>query len=718
MGCSVSKVVVTRDHYYAAAKPNGFTIHNILIEGGIKKDNKGIIKELHNYKMGSCIGQGAFGEVYRCWNLLEKSNLHKNGTPGAVKIIKMQKNYIKEISILSKINHPNIVRLPEYIEDPDEKVLYLIMECLGSVLCSCSPTGVLNESPWHESRARMYFSQLFESLEYLHTMDIAHRDIKPENIVFTQDRTSVKLIDFGESRHFKTGDDSCKQTTGTPQYHSPELAVGTGAMNSDKAKDVWSLGVTLYLVLVGKIPFGEGEQNQLTLWEKISQDSLTFPKNGPQLSQEATILLGKLLEKNQTLRITPSEAKDSSWITGFEHAPRLTNVVTNTTVVEYPSVDSLEMSGTTELVSSCTPLVIDRNPGWKSISKTTDANLSTPHTSSIASPVQKGIRGIKKHIFSSLEGSDSLGHSPSSPLSSFNSESPSAVSLTTTSSRRTSCNHLPKTPKIMTVVSIPALHHESTTSTPTNADSVNSSPNSSPRGMAERTPVSDILTIVSQDCRSKIKILVVDDDFHQRNIISRMMKDLIKPQVGVTCTIDTAEDGDEAVRAVLDSKEEPYSLIILDIHMPRVSGIAASMDIRVAEQQYGRLEVPIFGITSDPSKSLKDLCRKAGMQALLMKPILPDVLRDILQWTNIPCNRDINDVFTATNGWHSSCKKHIERCRARGSATPNIDWWYTVDFDDDSSLSSDSPKSKVLPPILPPPSLTKRSLQLRQANWT
>jgi serine/threonine protein kinase len=100
--------------------------------------------------------------------------------------------------------------------------------------------------------AQKYFAEIFASVEYLHTeMRISHRDLKSENIMFDRNHT-IRLIDFGLSSRFNLEDDTSKTKCGTPAYSAPEILLGKPYT---KSVDFWSLGVILYHMLTGVLPF-------------------------------------------------------------------------------------------------------------------------------------------------------------------------------------------------------------------------------------------------------------------------------------------------------------------------------------------------------------------------------------------------------------------------------------------------------------------------------
>lgn len=115
-------------------------------------------------------------------------------------------------------------------------------------------------------QTREYFRQLVLSLEYLHHNGVTHRDIKPENILFSKDRDLVKLADFGVSEMFepKTNDDRIKTQGGSPAFLSPEaFTASTSTAVHGRPVDIWALGVTLYCMLTGTLPWNTAHPAEL-----------------------------------------------------------------------------------------------------------------------------------------------------------------------------------------------------------------------------------------------------------------------------------------------------------------------------------------------------------------------------------------------------------------------------------------------------------------------
>eukprot|EP01126_Amoeba_proteus_P010979 TRINITY_DN14352_c0_g1_i1.p1 TRINITY_DN14352_c0_g1~~TRINITY_DN14352_c0_g1_i1.p1 ORF type:complete len:267 (-),score=53.65 TRINITY_DN14352_c0_g1_i1:54-854(-) len=257
----------------------------------------------------------------------------------AIKIIDKEKTYGKdkkmltqlnrEIDILRKIKHPNCVNF--YGMTNGQKYLYIYLEYAegGELFKKISEKGRLTER-----EARRLFMQLLQAVNYLHKRGIAHRDLKPENILLDKNG-NVKVSDFGLARLME---ESAMMTTlcGTPQYVAPEV-IRIGMPNSDPEVpgysdkvDMWSLGVTLYLLLTGELPFN-GE-DRIKLFRNIEEGNYSFPSTlWSGISTEAQDLVVRLLDVNPSTRLTSDEAIEHPWFGGSVVKPLQKQINTTAT---------------------------------------------------------------------------------------------------------------------------------------------------------------------------------------------------------------------------------------------------------------------------------------------------------------------------------------------------------------------------------------------------
>uniref|UniRef100_H2YPI1 MAP/microtubule affinity-regulating kinase 3 n=1 Tax=Ciona savignyi TaxID=51511 RepID=H2YPI1_CIOSA len=260
------------------------------------------------YRILKTIGKGNFAKVKLARHVL-------TGREVAIKIIdKKQLNpsslqkLFREVRIMKHLDHPNIVKLYEVIEN--SKQLLLVMEYAngGEVFDYLVAHGRMKEK---EARAK--FRQIVSSVQYLHSKKIVHRDLKAENLLLDADM-NIKIADFGFSNEFTPGhklDTFC----GSPPYAAPELF--QGKKYDGPEVDVWSLGVILYTLVSGSLPF-DG-QNLKELRERVLRGKYRIPFY---MSTDCEHLLRKFLVLNPTKRGTLTAVMQDKWMNiGHEDEP-------------------------------------------------------------------------------------------------------------------------------------------------------------------------------------------------------------------------------------------------------------------------------------------------------------------------------------------------------------------------------------------------------------
>uniref|UniRef100_A0A665X9G4 MAP/microtubule affinity-regulating kinase 3 n=1 Tax=Echeneis naucrates TaxID=173247 RepID=A0A665X9G4_ECHNA len=255
-----------------------------------------------NYRLLKTIGKGNFAKVKLARHVL-------TGREVAIKIIdKTQLNptslqkLFREVRIMKILNHPNIVKLFEVIET--EKTLYLVMEYAsgGEVFDYLVAHGRMKEK-----EARTKFRQIVSAVQYCHQKHIVHRDLKAENLLLDADM-NIKIADFGFSNEFTVGgklDTFC----GSPPYAAPELF--QGKKYDGPEVDVWSLGVILYTLVSGSLPF-DG-QNLKELRERVLRGKYRIPFY---MSTDCENLLKRFLVLNPGKRGTLEQIMKDRWISG------------------------------------------------------------------------------------------------------------------------------------------------------------------------------------------------------------------------------------------------------------------------------------------------------------------------------------------------------------------------------------------------------------------
>ncbi len=209
----------------------------------------------------------------------------------------------EEIAIMKKLNHQNLVSLIEVLDDPTEDSLYMVLEyCKKGVVMK---VGVDDPAdPYDDEDCRCWFRDLILGIEYLHAQGVVHRDIKPDNLLLTEDDV-LKIVDFGVSEMFeKDTEMKTAKSAGSPAFLPPELCVAKHGDISGKAADIWSMGVTLYCLRFGRIPFEK--TGVLELYECIRNDDIELDDD---CGDDFRDLIRKLLEKDPTKRIKMAELR-------------------------------------------------------------------------------------------------------------------------------------------------------------------------------------------------------------------------------------------------------------------------------------------------------------------------------------------------------------------------------------------------------------------------
>ena len=257
------------------------------------------MEKISDFILSKDIGEGYFGKV--------KLGIFKPiNEKYAIKIInkklmkvKMKKSKFKEIDIIKKFNHFNVIYVYKVIDTPEN--YFIVMEyCKNGELFDY----ISKKERLQEDEASSFFYQIINGVEYIHSKGIAHRDLKLENLLLTEDNT-IKIIDFGLSHEFN-GKDLLKTKCGSPSYASPEL-IAQPFYDGFKS-DIWCCGIILYAMLCGYLPFDgdEDKDGKDVLFKNIIEGNLEFPKF---ISKIAKGLIIRLLNVDAKERISIPEIK-------------------------------------------------------------------------------------------------------------------------------------------------------------------------------------------------------------------------------------------------------------------------------------------------------------------------------------------------------------------------------------------------------------------------
>ncbi|KAJ5661568.1 uncharacterized protein N7477_009184 [Penicillium maclennaniae] len=254
----------------------------------------------------------------------------------------------EEIAIMKKLNHSNLVSLIEVLDDPNEDSLYMVMEmCKKGVVMKIG----LGEraDPYDDEHCRCWFRDLILGVEYLHAQGIVHRDIKPDNCLVTSDDV-LKVVDFGVSEMFeKNSTMFTAKSAGSPAFLPPELCVVKHGDVSGKAADIWSMGVTLYCLRYGKLPFEH--QSIFELYASIRTSQVVCEEEPDENFKD---LMSRILEKDPEKRIKMSELRDHPWVTANGADPLLSSEENTAQIVEPPTEEEMNQAITKNMGSLMT----------------------------------------------------------------------------------------------------------------------------------------------------------------------------------------------------------------------------------------------------------------------------------------------------------------------------------------------------------------------------
>ena len=264
--------------------------------------------EFGGYRYHSTIGKGSFAIVVLVQRISDEQFF-------ACKVISQQyliehklvESFTREVDTFSQLNHQNITKLVDFLSD--EKQVYMVMEYCshGDLHAFISQHGHLSEP-----QAKIIFRELVSAVSYLHSKNIAHRDLKLENILLSENM-HVKLADFGFCR--KVDNDELMSTKcGSPIYTAPEII--TQSQYDGRIADMWSLGVILYVLLVGKIPWDTTNETQL--FYQITTARYHIPET---VSPLASRLIGELMCPQPAMRMSANEVLTHPWVDEHSHEP-------------------------------------------------------------------------------------------------------------------------------------------------------------------------------------------------------------------------------------------------------------------------------------------------------------------------------------------------------------------------------------------------------------
>ncbi|UMM28306.1 hypothetical protein L5515_011206 [Caenorhabditis briggsae] len=285
-------------------------------------------KEKHRFEITKKLGSGTYGKVSLAYD-------HKFDREVAVKLIKKSAIESKadlvrirrEIRIMSALNHPNIIQIYEVFENKDKIILVMEYSSGGELYDYVSRCGSLPEA-----EARRIFRQITSAVLYCHKHRVAHRDLKLENILLDQNN-NAKIADFGLSNYFA---DKNLLTTfcGSPLYASPEIINGTPYKGPEV--DCWSLGILLYTLVYGSMPFDGRDFNRMV--RQIKRGAYFEPET----PSTASMLIRNMLRVNPERRATIFDIASHWWLNLEENMPVIQELPENQIIDHTPLTEREE----------------------------------------------------------------------------------------------------------------------------------------------------------------------------------------------------------------------------------------------------------------------------------------------------------------------------------------------------------------------------------------
>ena len=326
---------------------------NTIVESEVIKKHVNGFKYYNDYKLIKNLGEGGLCKV----KLVEKDNIQyamkivnkkqllkkkkfKQDEKGNIVMTSPLEGILKEISILKKVNHPNLIKLYEIMNNQDKSKLYLILEyCEHSDLMSYDEKKnqftvnkyifekqlkknncelEIDKAYYTENLIRSFIRQTILGLNYLHRIGIIHKDLKPNNILLDKNN-NCKIIDFNFSSILENcWIDNVGKNVDCEDYFRPAEACD---LNDDEGKndykgmpvDIWALGVTAYLLSYNKFPFYSENNDIFELYDKIHKEDFEIPSK-PKRSKYFIDFLKRCLEKDPDKRKTSEKILHLKWL--------------------------------------------------------------------------------------------------------------------------------------------------------------------------------------------------------------------------------------------------------------------------------------------------------------------------------------------------------------------------------------------------------------------
>jgi serine/threonine protein kinase len=259
----------------------------------------------------TCIGSGCSGDVLLAQSKHDAAQLFAVKTIRLETLVDLEDWHVleAELEVMLRVNDPNIIEVSDIYETAS--CVHIVLPFMGG--------GNLASLSMTEMEAVHATRQILSGMQFLQKLGVVHRDIKPDNVVMDSFTGNLKIIDFGLSAFWKPGDNKLRLSCGTPGYMSPEMRTGKGYTCKT---DMWSLGILVFKLLVGEMPFSVDPESVPPSQEQIREEieSLT------ELGLAARHFLSCLLNSDPSQRPTAAEALQHPWLIGDSLANDVSNL--------------------------------------------------------------------------------------------------------------------------------------------------------------------------------------------------------------------------------------------------------------------------------------------------------------------------------------------------------------------------------------------------------
>jgi eukaryotic-like serine/threonine-protein kinase len=312
---------------------------------------------LGQFRLVQRVGAGGMGTVYRAYQTSLNRDVAIKVLPGHMsRDAGFIERFRREAVAAAQLAHPNIVRVYDFVEQ--DGIYYLVMDYISGA----SLAERMKTAPVGLPMAAAVTRDIGSALDYAHARGLVHRDVKPSNILLTPEGHAM-LTDFGiaraasESRMTQTG-----VIVGTPEYMSPEQAQGLAL---DGRADLYSLGVVLYEMLAGRVPF-KAETPVALLYQQVHELPTPPSRLGPGIPRGVEQAIMRALHKNRDLRFA----------TGQEMARALDDALAGRTRSPFGQLGKALLGSSTQSRGTRTPVPVAKDPGSRSDAPVSDQSVA------------------------------------------------------------------------------------------------------------------------------------------------------------------------------------------------------------------------------------------------------------------------------------------------------------------------------------------------------